>query len=122
MCLTTVYDKEKRDKIIKKMTKKGGWITVWKALWGTKKSPASFVNYYRFKKGINTTTKKRIINLKSWSFPSYRPYFHSCAKEMGAHVWQSKTQVKKCRIRPSWITAIGEQQGNMVIVSHKIII
>ncbi len=118
MCLSMVHSKEEQIKIIQKLTKKGGWITVWKVV---AQGMRSRFRWFRFKKGINKSPFKKRRFFRG--NVTYAPYFHSYRTRLAARfhcVWEHH-KVIKCRVRPSWITNIGQQQGQDVIVSKKII-
>ena len=118
MCLGRVYPKEKKNNIIKKLTKKGGWITVWKVV---KKNLLSDCLLFQFVPGVNKSPRRGVLTVKQ---VNYIPYFHSYCSRKGAQAWgvDEDEKIIKCRVRPSWITAIGNQDGYDVIVSRKIVI
>lgn len=119
MCLSIVYPKEKQNNIVKDLTKKGGWITVWKVV---RKNLRSDCHNFPFVTGINKSPHRKVVMVTYGQ--KYAPYFHSWQSKVGARHWgvNEDEKIIKCKVRPSWITVIGSQDVHNVIVSRKIVI
>ena len=122
MCLDAVYSKKQLKEIKKQLTERGGWITVYRVV---SESMRAVFWRFDFKKGLNKTPRMKKIDYSLYigGVCCYAPYFHSWTTEEAARIHLSfGKKAIKCKVRPSWITAIGTQSGIPVIVSRKIMV
>ncbi len=135
MCLASVHYEIKRKEIIEKLKlRKDKYMTVYKifAVGEGGNLLAVFKNY-QFYEGKNTAEGEVIFDIRgSKSYTQYKPGFHSFLNRKGAEKWKencnfgftksSELVVYPVRIRKSWITTVGWQGGQDVIVSKHIVI
>ena len=113
MCLSIVWDKEKRDAYIKKLP---DVVTVWKVVEATKTryKPPMMRGYLRYYKAFNISTIRQI---SGYDRNPYMSGFHCFRTRTGAQAYQKEiegffvpkdhTQIIQGLARKTWINDIG---------------
>lgn len=136
MCLYTIIpEKEKRETLSKKST----WIKVYKVVCKSEdNSNFSLLNskywvtgdlLFILKAGLNKPDRPdhyRNVGSDIMNGPKYLPLFHSWYTLNGAKTWvfrhsENPEYIITCYVKKGWITKMGRQHDNMVVVSNAII-
>lgn len=135
MCIDHIHGKDNKEITINKLKPdKDGYITVYKVFCvNEKKELVPQFKDYKFHEGKNTAKGIYISNpVGHKEFTQYKPGFHSFTNEKAAQEWIDESNIAylnspemvvcPVKIRKTWITDTGFQNGDRVIVSKHIVI